>query len=49
MAKPINPTPMLEGKDKELFIRDINSLKYSQYKEDYLNECRNVYRKVMNK
>ena len=43
MAKPIEPTPILEGKDAEEFLKDLSSLKYSKKKEEFLKECEKIY------
>ena len=48
MARPIEPTPILEGKDAGRFLRDLASLKYSEKKEKFLNECRDVFNKIKN-
>lgn len=46
MAKPINPTPTLEGEDMERFIKEVDSNRYNSKKEKILKECHSVYKKV---
>lgn len=46
MAKPIEPTPILEGEDAKRFLEDLNSLKYSKEKERFLKDCANVFKSV---
>lgn len=43
MAKPIEPTPVLTGADAKEFIKQIDSLKYSEDKEKFLERCRATY------
>ena len=43
MAKPIEPTPILEGADAERLIEDVRNDKYSAEKEKFLKECKSVY------
>jgi hypothetical protein len=49
MARPIEPTPILKGTDKELFLKDIENVKYSPEKEKFLKECDEIYRIVSKK
>ena len=44
MARPIDETPILEGKDAEEFLKDLNTAKYSKKKEEFLKECEDIYR-----
>ena len=49
MARPIQPTPTLRGKDAERFLRDIKRReKYGPTKKEkkFLEECDEVYEKV---
>lgn len=45
MAKAIKPTPVLEGEDKENFLKSLQTT-YSAEKEKFLNECKAILRKV---
>ena len=47
MARPIEPTPILEGRDAEKVLELMNSVTYSEEKQKFLDECRQVYRKTM--
>ena len=49
MARPIEPTPILEGKDAERLINDMKSASYSEKKQQFLDECREIYKKTTNK
>ncbi len=44
MAKPIEPTPILEGKDAENLLKEIASDSHDTKKEDFLKECEEVYK-----
>lgn len=44
MARPIEPTPILEGKDAEKVLREVNHPRYSAKKERFLNECKEIFR-----
>lgn len=46
MARPIEPTPILKGEDAKKLINDVNSASYSEEKQNFLNECRDVYNKT---
>jgi hypothetical protein len=48
MAKPIEPTPILEGEDKSKFLSDLSSLKYDEKKEKFLKECDEIFSKINN-
>jgi len=48
MAKPIEPTPVLKGKDAERFLKSIKESKYSESKDRFLKECDQTY-KVLSK
>lgn len=49
MAKPINPTPVLKGEDKERFLKDIENASYSSKKEQFLKECDDVFKAITKK
>ena len=46
MARPIEPTPVLQGEDAKRLIKEMNSLSYSEEKQKFLDECRDVYSKT---
>jgi hypothetical protein len=46
MAKPIEPTPVLEGKDTLRLINEVNSASYSEKKAKFLEECTETYKKT---
>ena len=46
MARPIEPTPVLEGKDAEKLIKEVNSASYNKDKQNFLDECRDTYKKI---
>lgn len=48
MAKPIEPTPILGGKDAENFERElkITEAKHDPSKEEFLNKCKEVYKET---
>ena len=46
MAKPIEPTPILEGKDAERLLEDVSRAKYSEKKQKFLDECVEIYKKT---
>ena len=46
MAKPLEPTPVLEGKDREEFLKDLCTAKYNEDKERFLKECDELLKKV---
>lgn len=46
MARPIEPTPVLKGEDAKRLIKEMNSSSYSEEKQKFLNECREVYSKT---
>jgi len=47
MARPIEPTPILEGEDAKKVLELMNSVTYSEEKQKFLDECRQVYRKTI--
>lgn len=47
MARPIQPTPILEGEDAKRLLQDIANVKYSSKKQKFLDECREVYKKTI--
>jgi hypothetical protein len=46
MAKPIEPTPILEGQDAKTFLKEIENVSYSEKKARFLDECKNIYKKI---
>ncbi len=46
MARPIEPTPILEGEDAIRLLRDANSVNYDQSKEKFLRECAETFNKT---
>lgn len=46
MARPIEPTPILSGKDAERLLNDVDSASYSKEKEKFLNECKEIFNKT---
>ena len=46
MAKPIEPTPILEGKDAERLLKEVANATFSPKKQKFLNECREIYNKT---
>lgn len=46
MARPIEPTPILKGKDAQKLLDEISSATYSEGKQRFLEECLNIYRKT---
>lgn len=49
MAKQIQPTPVLEGKDAIAFLKATMNPKYSKKKEKFLKECTRAYKQLMKK
>jgi len=49
MAKPIEPTPTLKGKDAERFYESIEEAQYDPSKDKQLEEARGVYKAVRKK
>ena len=47
MARPIEPTPILEGEDARKVLELMDSVIYSEEKQKFLDECRQVYRKTI--
>lgn len=43
MAKPIEPTPVLEGKNAELVLKELENTNHDSKKEKFLKECVNTY------
>jgi len=43
MAKPIEPTPILEGKDAEKLLNDLENAEYCEKKEEFPKECKKVF------
>ena len=46
MARPIEPTPVLSGEDKERFIKETENLSYSAKKEKFLKDCDEAFQAV---
>jgi len=46
MAKPLEPTPILEGEDRKQFLKDFLSVEYNENKEKFLKECDNLLKEV---
>ena len=46
MARPIQPTPLLCGEDKEIFLKQTENISYDADKEKFLKECDRVFKKV---
>jgi hypothetical protein len=46
MAKPIAPTPVLEGEDAELLLKEIGSQIPDSKKAQFLKECASVFDRV---
>ena len=46
MARPILPTPVLKGKDKELFLKSIENLKHDPEKAKFLKECQDTLKRI---
>lgn len=46
MAKPIEPTPILEGEDKRKFLESIQNISHDSKKEAFLKECDSAFEKV---
>ncbi len=44
MARPIEPTPILEGKDAERFLKEINNVSYNPRKQAFLDECKSIFK-----
>lgn len=49
MARPIEPTPILKGKDAENFLRDLQSAKLSPKVYNNLEQCERLYDKFYSK
>ncbi|MEK6939540.1 MAG: hypothetical protein AABX31_02325 [Nanoarchaeota archaeon] len=47
MARPIQPTPILKGKDAKKVLELMNSVTYSKEKQKFLDECRQIYKKTI--
>jgi len=43
MARPIAPTPILEGEDARILLREVANATFSQKKQKFLNECKEIY------
>jgi len=49
MARPIEPTPILEGKDAVRLLEDVDRATYNGKKEKFLKECSDIYKKTQSK
>jgi hypothetical protein len=49
MAKPIEPTPVLSGKDAERLLSEVRSAAYSEKKDKFLRSCVETYNKTKKK
>lgn len=47
MARPIEPTPILEGEDAKRVLELMDSVSYNEEKQKFLDECRQVYKKTV--
>jgi len=47
MARPIQPTPILKGKDAQKVLELMNSVTYNKEKQKFLDECRQIYKKTL--
>lgn len=43
MARPIQPTPILKGKDAETFLEDLKKAKPSPVVHKHLEDCQRLY------
>jgi len=46
MAKPIEPTPILEGKDAEMLLKEVAEARFDPVKEKFLKECDDIFNKT---
>lgn len=46
MARPIEPTSILEGEDAKRLLREMANAKFSPKKQKFLDECRGIYAKT---
>jgi len=49
MARPIEPTPILEGKDAEMLIKEVAEARFDPKKEKFLRECDIIFESTQNK
>ncbi len=49
MARPIEPTPVLEGKDAEELLKEMESAIHNSEKEEFLKECKNIFNSTQEK
>jgi hypothetical protein len=49
MAKPIEPTPVLKGRDAQRLLKRAANPDRSVQKQQYLTECRAAYQKYLAK
>jgi len=43
MAKPIEPTPILENEDAEAVLKELESTSHSAEKAAFLKKCKEIY------
>ena len=46
MARPIEPTPILEGEDAERLLQQVENATFSSKKQLFLDECKMIYAKT---
>ena len=46
MARPIEPTPILEGKDAEKLLKEVSNVSFSPKKQLFLDECKDIFKKT---
>lgn len=49
MARPIEPTPILEGEDAKRVLELMDSVSYNEEKQKFLDECEEIYIKTINR
>ena len=46
MAKPIEPTPVLEGEDAIRLLKDVDRVSYDENKAKFLKGCVDIFNKT---
>lgn len=46
MARPIEPTPILKGKDADRLLKSVREPVYDPKKDSFLKACDETYRKL---
>lgn len=46
MARPIEPTPILEGEDAKRLLKSVDEARFDPNKEKFLEECRQIHAKT---